>query len=155
VCLNLGLVMFPIGVNAPAPFAKGSKISALASAKKFLLSVASARDQNFAVRQQGHLMTATPLVHVARRCEQACSRIINFGCIAGDLGIESGYRNVHPAGTFEPRGLPRRSARGCRVRRERGFNTQIASNTAEIYDPATGLFTPYGQHEPGAWAVIR
>ncbi len=78
------------------PFCKRIKNLCAGKCKEVLLSVASARDQNFAVRQQGHLMTATPLVHVARRCEQACSRIINFGCITGDLGVES-TAHEHPA----------------------------------------------------------
>ncbi len=64
--------------------------------EEVLLSVASAGDQNFAVRQQGHLVTATPLVHIACRGEQACSRIIDFGRVAGDLGVEpTAYE--HPA----------------------------------------------------------
>src|SRR3989442_4316840 len=75
---------------------EGVKNLSAGKCEEVLLSVASASDQNLAVRQQGHLVTATPLVHIARWGEQACGRIVDFGRVAPHESIEpTGHE--HPA----------------------------------------------------------
>src|ERR1700730_2226112 len=75
---------------------EGVKNLCAGKSEKVLLSIAAAGDQNFAIRQQLHAVPATPLVHIPRWGEQACSRIIDFGRVAPHENIES-TAHEHPA----------------------------------------------------------
>src|SRR5258708_26100916 len=65
-----------------------------------LLSVASAGDQNFAIRQQRHRVTSTPLVHIARGSEETFSRVLDFGGVAPP-GSPAPPRRDHPPHPYQ------------------------------------------------------